>query len=625
MPYIVNDALDELIDLIAAWLWPRGEQDRADGEVPIDLGAASPLFQRLRIELSDEQKRGLELRIALGALAEKTPKVKQKRPTLALANLVQLDNLRSEGLLGRLVSQYWAFARARAWYQVRCGSMTWDDDSPTWNQREKQLISDGERKEKLKDPSWFGVAIRNKDFLDRWDGGSSKSTKWRRRYSLESTFSNWSAPPWFGWYDAMFFGTGDGAVDASPGRWGGKRNSYDFHGTVWFEGHEKAPFGFYPSNLGDQLSFLGGTCKFSDMMNCVKDAYVFHGYKEYVDHWDNRGSYDSVGTGPRVKFRDLPWRTYGKHVSTQDRRAANYKLKTVLGTQERTNEAIVRYYRNGYYLVRTALDIMLARRESPAKFPGFEEHCEWWHIACPDARMTSLYPDLSAIGSGVIGLKDVASSEIAKYVMMICPKPGTIPPWEDKGPLWSWPSTIGNMECLTIPLQFKPRKSNDTWGTINQYILSFETSLCANVASGVVNEAVDTLVTIATDFASEWIGNGVDAIMSALQDKIGSAAWDSVKELILEVSQFGANIARFADADKLIGEIARAADLPKSLTEYLDAAADGVVGDDLEQAKDTVQSQIDSLRRQWDWADDLIGSASSMGSEVKDTLKSIGG
>lgn len=625
MSYVVNDALDELIDLIAAWLWPNGEQDRVDGEAPIDLGIVSPLFQRLQIELSDEQKKALELRIALGALAERTPKVKQKRPTLALANLVQLDNLRSEGLLGRLVSQYWAGARARAWYQVRCGSLTWDDDSPTWSQREKQLITDGERKERLKLPSWYGVAIRNKDFLDRWNGGNSKSSKWRRRYSLEATFSNWSAPPWFGWYNSMFFGAGQNAVDASPGRWGGKRQSYDFHGTVWFSGQQEAPYGFYPSNLGNQPSFLGETCKFSDMMNAVKDAYIFHGYKEYVDHWDNRGSYDSVGTGPRVRFRDLPWRTYGKHVSTQDRKAANYRLKNVLGTQERTNEAIARYYRNGYYLVRTVLDVLCARRELASKFPGFEEHCEWWHIACPDERMLKRYPDLSAIGVGVIGLQDVSSAELVRYAMMIAPKPGTIPPWEDKGPLWTWPDTVGNMECMSIPLQFKARKSNDTWGTICQYILSVETSLCANMASGVVNEAVDALVTIATDFAAEWIGNGVEAIMSALQDNIGSAAWESVKELISDVSKFGANIARFADADKLIGEIARAADLPRSLTDYLDKAADGVVGDPLAVAKDQAQSQIDSLRRQWNWADDLIGSASSMGTEVKDTLKSIGG
>jgi hypothetical protein len=622
MSYVVNDALDELFDLIAAWLWPNGEQDRQDGQAPIDIGAVSPLFQRLQIDLTDEQKRNLEVRIALGALAERTPKVKQKRPMLALSNLIQLDNLRSEGLLGRLVAQYWAGARARAWYQVRCGSMLWDDDSPTWNQREKQLITDSERREKLKDPEWFGVAIKNKHFLDRWDGGKSKSTKWRRRYSLEATFSNWSAPPWFEWYEQERGVTFDG-----PGRWGGDIKYYDFHGTVWFENQGVPPFYFrkIAERFDKQNSFLGGTCKFSDMMNCVKDAYVFHGYKEYVEHWDSRGSYSEVGSGPRVKFREIPWRTYGKHVTSNDRKAANYKLKNVLGTQERTNEAIKRYYRNGYYIVRTALDVMLARAENPESFPGFAEHCEWWHIACPDARMISNYPDLSAIGVGVIGMQDVSSLEIAKYVMMICPKPGTVPPWEDKGPLWTWPDTLGTMECLSVPLQFKERKEDTTWGTINQYILSVETSLCANIASGIVSEAVNTLVDIATNLASEWLQQGMDAIMKVLEDDVGSAAWDSVKELIKDVSQFGANIARFADAEKLVKEIVSAANLPVALTDYLDTAADGVVGDKLNAAKDQVQSQIDSLRRQWDWADDLIGSASSMGTDVKNSLRSMGG
>jgi hypothetical protein len=633
MSYVVNDALDELIDLIAALLWPNGEQDREDGAKPIDLGAVSPLFQRLQIDLSDEQKRNLELRLSLGELSVKKQIVKQKRPSLCVSELIPLNNMRADGLLGKLVAQYWASARARAWYQVKCGALTWDDDTPTWSQREKQLISDGDRKKALKDPKWFGVALSNANFLDRWDGGSSKSKLWRRRYSLEATFSNWSAPPFFEWA----FKGDKNFPEEGPGRWGGKivkGGSYNAYKVVVQE--KTAPVPWYAwKNTGEWdyekhkavyeegKSFTSGDFGFGDMMQHLGDVYIMHGYKDYFTNFQDIGSYDNIGTGPRSHLVDLPWRTFGKHVSKEDRRAASYKFKPVLGNKERTVDAIERYYTNGYFLVRTALDIVLARGRNPQSFPGFESHCEWWGIACPDERMVKRYPDISAIGGGIVGLAGVKESEIVSYVMGITPAPGTIPPWEDKGPLWSWPDSVGNMICKDVPLQFKPRKSNNTWGNIAQFILGVEQSFCANVASGALDAGVDAVVSMAKDIAADWLSTAVEEVLATLETELGGAFWDQAKELISEVSAVGSNIARFADADKLVGQVAAAANLPTALTDYLDGVADGLPPEMIEGAKNTFETQVDNLRREWDWADDLIGSAASMGDRVKREMNSL--
>lgn len=616
MPYIVNDALDELIDLISAWLWPGGEQDRELEEGPIGLGAASPMLQRLRVELTDEQKQKLETRLSLTRLSSSKQKVKLKRPQLALSSVVRLDNLRADGLLGRLVAQYWASARARAWYQVRCGSLTWDDDSPVWSQREKQLITDKDRKAALKNPKWFGVALSNANFLDRWDGGTSKSKLWRRRYSLEATFANWSAPPWFEWAfsDDMYFGDPYNTVDESPGRWGGKVESSGSN-SIYASGQKRAPVQWE--------AFLSGEATFGDMMATLGDVYIFHGYKEYITNWQDRGTYANVGTGPRAHLGELPWRTFGKHVSVADRRAASYRMKNVSGTWVNTKKEVSRYYTAGYYLVRTALDVLLARGEKPQSYDGFEAHCEWWGIACPEPRMVDRYPDLSAIGGGVRGLADVSSAEIVRYVMSITPKPGTVPPWEDRGPLWTWPEVTGHMQLMSVPLQFKPRKVNNTWGTIAQYILGVEQSICANVAKGVLDEALDVIVEQAQEIAAEWLGKGVDELLGALDSKLTNAAFDAAKDLLHDVSSAYSNISRYADAEKLVGEIAGAANLPKALTKYLDGVADDLEPGRLFGLQDTVQSQIDSLRRQWDHADDLIGSAASMGSDVKNVWGSL--
>ena len=616
MGYPINDAIEDLLDLLAKLLWPDGEQETKDWKAPIDLGAVLPLITKLQIDLSDEQKRALETRLSLVRLSKSGAKVKLKRPQLALSSVVKLDSLRADGLLGRLVAQYWASARARAWYQVRCGSLSWDDDTPTWSQRNKQLISDSDRKVALKDPKWFGVALANDDFLDRWDGGASKSKLWRRRYSLEATFSNWSAPPWFEWAFTpdMYFGSPHNIVDESPGRWGGKVESSSSN-SIYASGQKKAPVQW--------KAFLSGEAGFGEMMATLGDVYVYHGYKEYITNWQDRGTYANVGTGPRAHLGELPWRTFGKHVSAADRRAASYRVKNVSGTWARTKSDIERYYTSGYYLVRTALDVLLGRREKPQSFDGFEQHCEWWGIACPDPRMVDRYPDLSAIGGGVVGLSDVSSAEIVRYVMSITPRPGTIPPWEDRGPLWSWPEVTGHMQCLSVPLQFKARKSDNIWGTIAQYVLGVEQSICANVAAGVVDEALSVIVDQATKLAAEWLGKGVDEILGALESKLGGAAFDAARDLLHDVSSAYSNISRFADAEVLVGEIAGAANLPKALTSYLDKVADLVPEEALEGARDTAMSQIDSLRRQWDWADDLIGSAASMGSDVKNVFNSL--
>lgn len=611
MGYLINDALDELVDLVVAIFWPNGvDTDEEQTSSGVRTG-----LQTLRLELSDEQRKALELRVQMRRLSQSRTKVNLKRPEIKLSNLVHLDNLRSDGLLGRLVAQYWAGARARAWYQVRCGALSWDDDTPTWKQREKQLISDAERRTKLADPKWFGVALSNANFLNRWDGGSSGSKKWRRRYSLEATFSNWSAPPWFEWAftNDRYFGDPHNTVDESVGRWGGEVEGSG--SEIYATGQKKAPVQW--------KAFLEGEAGFGEMMVHLGDAYVFHGYKEYITNWQDRGTYANVGTGPRAHFASIPWRTAGKHVSAADRRSANYRFKAVSGNRERTKKQIERYYMNGYYLVRTALDVLLARKVNPQDVDGFEAHCEWWGIACPEPRFVQAYPDLSAIGGGIVGLADVSSAELVDYVMAITPRPGTIPPWEDNGPLWTWPKTTGHMFCSSVPIQLKPRESSNVWGTIAQYILGVEQSLCANVAKGVLDEALDVIVAMAKDLAAEWLSQGVDRVLAELQKQLGSAGWDAAKELLGDVSSAYANISRFADADKLVGELSEAAQLPKALTEYLDGVADKVSADELAKLARHATSQIDVLREEWEWADDLIGSAASLGDRVNGVLRGL--
>jgi hypothetical protein len=85
-----------------------------------------------------------------------------------------------------------------------------------------------------------------------------------------------------------------------------------------------------------------------------------------------------------------------------------------------------------------------------------------------------------------------------------------------------------------------------------------------------------------------------------------------------DVSGFAANMSRFIDAEQLIGDLAQGINLSKTLTEYLDLVSDGAPSRLINNAKLDALAVTDSLRRQWDWADELLGSAASMGNRVKD-------
>ncbi len=562
---------------------------------------------------------------------------------IRLSDNINLDYIRNKGLLGRLVAQYYAFERARVFYMKKCGAFSFCDDSPAWLQREKQLIHKSDVDKALK-KEWFGVALSNANFLDRWDGGNSKSKLWRRRYSLESTFSNWSGPIGFtaspqfefqqhGWngelcpkpkrhvsYASTKYNNLLGLLAYAPRFYPEMRDGafVKCNPKYLIGARYECINGVKNSKVTDPFGkFYFGDSEFGiARLNSYHNAVIRQGYQYSPDQ--AKGQYAYVCPKNDYNYDQIPWRNY-KGVSDSDFLKATYKLPIEHDFYKRwkRQHAIGRYYHFGYILVRTALDVLCARSEPAEDYPEFATHCTWWGIPQPNREFVARYPDLTSIGSGVTGLADITTPELIKYVMSITPKPGTIVPWEDKGPLYTWPESTGYMQPLPIAYRRGERSTSDVWGQVVQYILSVETSICANMASGFIDTAVDAVLDYAETVFSEWLVQGMEAIMANIENSPALAAvLKEIKTIMKDVSGFAANMSRFIDAEQLIGALDQGVNISKVLGEYLDLVSDDAPSRLINNAKSDALAVTDSLRRQWDWADELLGSAASMGDKV---------
>jgi hypothetical protein len=604
------------------------------------------LVKPIRVNFSDSilNKMTDEEKLALGSKS-KTAKAGDGKlyitNPIRLSDNINLDYIRNKGILGRLVAQYYAFERARIFYMNKCGAYSYNDDSPAWLQRDNQLIHKSDVDKALK-KEWFGVGLSNANFLDRWDGGTSKSKLWRRRFSLESTFSNWSAPSFLGspaFARPLATWTGDTCPKINSTKLKNYRNiPKDFgYYKEYFNGelrtcdsnNKNMSYGSSKECINDVIynkiegpsftRFYYGDYPFGlAMLNAMQSGGTLQGFQ--YNEKEFKGQYQYVCPKNFYHYNQIPWRNF-KGVSIDDRLKATYKLPIEHDNKKMwaRRHAIGRYYEFGYLLVRTVLDVMCSRGEPAEDYPEFATHCTWWGIPQPNREFVARYPDLTNIGSGVDGLADVKTPELIKYIMAITPKPGTIAPWEDKGPLYTWPESTGHMQPLPIAYRKEERSSSNAWETIVQYIISVETSICANMASGFVDTAVDAVLDYAETVFSEWLTQGLEIIMSNIENSpVTAAVLKEIKEIMKDVSGFAANMSRFIDAEQLIGDLAQGINLSKTLTEYLDLVSDGAPSRLINNAKLDALAVTDSLRRQWDWADELLGSAASMGNRVKD-------
>ena len=290
---------------------------------------------------------------------------------------------------------------------------------------------------------------------------------------------------------------------------------------------------------------------------------------------------------------------------------------------ERTAKAVDSYYRRGYYIVRSALDILCEKGLTASSFEGFAEHCTWWMIPQPTQEFLEKNDDLSFIGGGSSGIAGIDLKKLIKYVIEITPKPGTIAPWEDSGPLWGWPDTTGYMAPMTsLPVMKSRTDVNNKYAKTFKYLWAVEMAVCDIAgAGGMSNIVLDMAVDWAVSTCADWIGKGLSEIVSNLEKVLSSPAFHEAQKIISEVSSGIADVDKFLEVQYMALPFDGAANLPKALDDYLSAAVDGVGGSRLNILKDTAQSQIDNLRRNWSWSDDLLGYVGSTGTNIRSKFK----
>jgi hypothetical protein len=251
-------------------------------------------------------------------------------------------------------------------------------------------------------------------------------------------------------------------------------------------------------------------------------------------------------------------------------------------------------------------------------------------------------PRLADIGGGNMGLADVDPKYLVDYVMKLTPPPGTIPPWEDKGPLWLWPSTSGQMRLTgapTIPFPlvatgissggvtlvnredhdniYLRSTKTDKWSSFNNFIQYALATFNEALYSYVVKEAGGVVEGYVSKTIATWAENiGVD-VLGKLQDKLGSS-FDGIMRLGTDIAAFAGMVENIDIADGLTkairnefsGTNLNTYDL---LKKYLLDTVDGVNPSDLRQTRQMLDVALDEMR-DWGWSDDLIGELGSVGS-----------
>jgi hypothetical protein len=606
----------------------------------------------------------------------------------------------NNGLLGKLVAAYWAYSQTRLWYMSRCKQYHPFDDTPQWLAKDASHgghdMDKAHYNELMKtDRGTWPIGVPRSFILNRFDGDSpSKFNKYQRYNSLDLTFPNWSMP--FGGFDCVLL---------QAGLKHGNYRSGSIVGDCWLRCGWRRPRGtsqqkcdqticprplptrwFYNIDKSKRYNYT-----FDYLMK--KDPFVIgqmfsgdaiasrivatRGYKYHDSHWEDDKSFAGVVEKEHYNvgaplIGGYPGRIWGK-VSASERFAARYMIKVPTDFANKFSRANVaskkdndsiglkfekelyRYYNRGYNLVNTCLDILIDRKhfDLEKEFPAFVKHCNWWWIFPPNKAMLATVKDkdgdnirmprLSDIGGGNMGLADVDSKYLVDYVMKLTPPPGTIPPWEDKGPLWLWPSTSGQMRLTGAPTMPFPlvatgissggvtlvnredhdniylrSTKTDKWSSFNNFIQYALATFNEALYSYVVKEAGGVVEGYVSKTIATWAENiGVD-VLGKLQDKLGSS-FDGIMRLGTDIAAFAGmveNIDIANDLTKAIrnefsGTNLNTYDL---LKKYLLDTVDGVNPSDLRQTRQLLDVALEEMR-EWGWSDDLIGELGSVGSD----------
>jgi hypothetical protein len=600
----------------------------------------------------------------------------------------------NSGLLGKLVSAYWAYSQTRLWYMTHCKQYHPFDETTQWLARDASYgghdMNKAHYKELMKtDRGTWPVGVPRAFLMNRFEGENpSKFNQYRRYTSLDQTFPNWSMP--FGGFDCVR--TQASLKHSNTASGAGYKNS------CWTYCGWRRPSGgstsgcvpkmcprplptrwFSPINWDIKTErtaayftyrepFVVG--KMFDGQVVSNQIVATRGYKYQDGAWED----DKAFAGIVEKYTynvgvpaigGYPGRIWGK-ISIPERMNARYLIKVPKdfsskyslankatkedskNVEDKFIKELHRYYHRGYNLVNTCLDILIDRKhfDLEKEFPKFVKHCNWWWIFPPNKAMLATIKDkdgelvrmarFADIGGGNMGLSDVKSEYLVDYVMKLTPPPGTIPPWEDKGPLWLWPSTAGQMRLTgapTIPYQPAPGSyitggsdylrsaETNAWSSWNNMFEYMLTTLNEAIYSYVMKEAGGAIGGYVTKTAAAWAENvGID-ILEQLQDKLGSS-FGGVMELGSKVAAFAGLVENIDIADSLNKTIKQsfegtglnAYDL---LKKYLKGAVDGMNPEDLRRVRNMLDLGMSELRS-WGWHDDLIGELGSVGSTYGD-------
>ncbi len=547
------------------------------------------------------------------------------------------------------------------------------------------------------DRGTWPIGVPRAFILNRFNGENpSKFNQYQRYNSLDLTFPNWSMP--FGGFDCVLsqaalkhcsYNQGSlikhgwircgwrrqpsgpsvsGCANATkrkcpyplPTRWFANINKDRVKESVFTATYHYNDY-FSPFEVGKV---------FSNILISTR-LVVTRGYKYHDKAWEDDKSFAGIveknhhNVGLPI-FGGYPGRIWGK-VSESDRAAARYKIKvpkefaarysrTALDAEKNTagiegafETALYNYYESGYNLVNTCLDILIDRAhyDLEKEFPKFVKHCNWWWILPPNKAMLAnvrdkdrdiiRMPRFSDIGGGNMGLLDVKSEYLVDYVMKLTPPPGTIPPWEDKGPLWLWPKTAGQMRLRGAPaapqipdthgspflvdasgggyLRSTATNEWNSWNNMVEYALA---TFNEAIYSYVIKEAGGAIGGYITKTAATWAEDlGID-VLGQLQDRFGSS-FSNIMELSSKVAAFAGMVENIDIANTLNktiresfkGTTLNAYDLIK---QYVMETVNGAAPESLRNIRSKMDLAMDEMR-EWGWHDDLIGELSSVGSD----------
>lgn len=583
-----------------------------------------------------------------------------------------LDLKPATGLLGTLTAYYWDMARARHDYMKRCKQYSWCDETYVWMVRQEQFVSESLYLKHLKRTvtkkgdknynqqvaeTYYNYAATKENFWWLLGKGTKHPKDRARLRSLENTFSNWSAPSWA----TGCFGLSQ--AQQKKINYDHKARKFtpffvDFYDTSWwFCGtdislkNNWSRCDSFPNNLGM------GTYDRSPANN-FDNLFPWHGFsrQKCSDSWGDFGGGKWDPNGPErwrevvpvnyIKMSEIPHRINYKDFPSLKFKGVGYEMRNPENTpNEMFFAKVSKYYQRGYNLVNTALDLLLARGhiDLMKEFKPFVLHCVSWGIYPPDAERAARFDDLSAIGVEPKGFTNISSADIINYVMRITPRPGTIPPWEDGGPLWNWPDQFGALQPLAaLESEFPNRmfltrysvskKHESWWAGFPMRLIQAESAILSSAVGNAAGAVMNSAVSAAVQYFEPMISDCVNQVMQEFIDiaKSSKIVNDAV-DLIGEVSMLSSEIKKFVSARNYfpsqfkwqMSKFEFESSLPSELENMLEQAVSGT-DRSAKLARDLVEDKIKRLEDYWVYTDDLLGSISSYGKEVNNIISQVG-